>query len=137
VLTSEEGRSFGNFIDFSVGDFVTVSDGDPNLGCNPTAIITDIDLDRSSVKLQSIRNDLYVLTYDNRHNSTFTMDRFDFDKGLTTIRYLDDFFRQSSYAGTVLGLEGGAAANVAWNNNSYNSDNNSNNSNIVESDMRK
>jgi hypothetical protein len=60
VLTSEEGRSFGNFIDFSVGDFVTVSDGNPNLGCNPTAIITDIDLARSSVKLQSIRNDLYV-----------------------------------------------------------------------------
>jgi CRISPR/Cas system-associated exonuclease Cas4 (RecB family) len=133
VLTSEEGRSFGNFIDFSVGDFVTVSDGDPNLGCNPTAIISDIDLDRSSVKLQSIRNDLYVLTYDNRHNSTFTMDRFDFDKGLTTIRYLDDFFRQSSYAGTVLGLEGGGAkANGSCNNNNSN-----NNINIVRNDMRE
>jgi CRISPR/Cas system-associated exonuclease Cas4 (RecB family) len=103
VLTSEEGRSFGDFIDFSVGDFVMVSDGDPNLGSNPTAIITDIDLATSSVKLQSIRNDLYVLTYDNRQNSTLTMDRFDFDKGLTTIKYLDDFFRQSSYADTVLG----------------------------------
>jgi hypothetical protein len=66
VLISEQGRSFGNFIDFSVGDFVTVSDGNPNIGSNPTAIITDIDLERSSVKLQSIRNDLYFLTYDNR-----------------------------------------------------------------------
>src|SRR6266496_109173 len=96
VLSSAEHRPFGNFIDFSVGDFVTVSDGNPNLGSNPTAIITDIDLERSSVKLQSIRNDLYVLTHDNRQTSTFTMDRFDFDKGLTTIRCLDDFFRQSS-----------------------------------------
>lgn len=102
VLTSED-ESFGSFIDFSVGDFVTVSDGNPNLGCNPTAIITDIDLERSSVKLQSIRNDLYVLTHDNRAKCTFTMDRFDFDKGLTTIRYLDDFFRQSPYAGIILG----------------------------------
>jgi hypothetical protein len=105
VLTSAENRPFGNFIDFSVGDFVTVSDGNPNLGSNPTAIITDIDLESSSVKLQSIRNDLYVLTHDNRQTSTFTMDRFDFDKGLTTIRYLDDFFRQSSYADRVLGQE--------------------------------
>jgi len=104
VLTSEKGRSFGDFIDFSVGHFVMVSDGNPNLGSNPTAIITDIDLATSSIKLQSIRNDLYVLTHDNRQYSTLTMDRFDFDKGLTTIRYLDDFFRQSSYADTVLGL---------------------------------
>jgi len=48
-LTSEK-RPFGNLIDFSVGDFVTVSDGDANLGSNPTVIITDIDLERSSVK---------------------------------------------------------------------------------------
>jgi hypothetical protein len=120
VLTSEEGRSFGNFIDFSVGDFVTVSDGNPNLGCNPTAIITDIDLARSSVKLQSIRNDLYVLTQDNRQNTTFTMDRFDFDKGPTTIRYLDGFFRQSSYAHTVLGLGASAGAAVEGSNGNNN-----------------
>jgi CRISPR/Cas system-associated exonuclease Cas4 (RecB family) len=103
VLTSAEDRPFGGFIDFSVGDFVTVSDGNPNIGSNPTAIITNIDLERSSVRLQSIRNDLYVLTHDNRQNATFTMDRFDFDKGLTTIRYLDDFFRLSPYADRILG----------------------------------
>jgi len=112
VLSSAENRPFGNFVDFSVGDFVTVSDGNPNLGSNPTAIITDIDLERSSVKLQSIRNDLYVLTHDNRQTSRFTMDRFDFDKGLTTIRYLDDFFRQSSYADSVLGQGAALAATV-------------------------
>ncbi len=103
VLTSAKDRPFGSFIDFSVGDFVTVSDGNPNLGSNPTAIVTNIDLERSSVRLQSIRNDLYVLTHDNRQTATFTMDRFDFDKGLTTIRYLDDFFRLSPYADRILG----------------------------------
>jgi hypothetical protein len=103
TLTSGENRPFGSFIDFSVGDFVTVSDGNPNLGSNPTAVITDIDLERSSIKLQSIGNDLYVLSHDNRQKIAFTMDRFDFDKGLTTIRYLDRFFRQSSYANRVLG----------------------------------
>ena len=101
VLIGIDG-SFGNFVDFSVGDFVTVSDGNPNLGSNPTAIITGIDLKRPSVKIQSIKNDLYVLTYDNRQNSILTMDRFDFDKGLTTIRYLDSFYRQSPYADIIL-----------------------------------
>jgi hypothetical protein len=101
VLVSVDG-SFGNFVDFSVGDFVTISDGNPNLGSNPTAIITAIDLKRPSVKIQSIKNDLYVLTYDNRQNSILTMDRFDFDKGLTTIRYVDSFYRQSPYADIVL-----------------------------------
>jgi hypothetical protein len=101
VLVGVDG-SFGNFVDFSVGDFVTVSDGNPNLGSNPTAIITAIDLKRPSVKIQSIKNDLYVLTYDNRQNSILTMDRFDFDKGLTTIRYLDSFYRQSPYADIIL-----------------------------------
>ena len=62
--------------------------------------------------MQSIRNDLQVLTYENRQNSMFTIDRFDFDKGPTTIRYLDDFFRQSSYTNTVLALGTGAAAVV-------------------------
>jgi hypothetical protein len=36
------------------------------------------------------------------------MDRFDFDKGLTTIRYLDSFYRQSPYADII--LQNGAAA---------------------------
>ena len=67
--------------------------------------------DDDVVRLQSIRNDLYVLTHDNRQTSTFTMDRFDFDKGLTTIRYLDDFFRQSSYADRVLGEEAALSSN--------------------------
>ena|SRR5205823_5450245 len=47
VLTSAENRPFGSFIDFSVGYFVTVSDGNPNIGSNPTAIITNIDLGES------------------------------------------------------------------------------------------
>jgi hypothetical protein len=42
-------RPFGDFIDFSIGDFVTISDGNPNLGSNPTAIITNIDLETSSI----------------------------------------------------------------------------------------
>lgn len=58
VLTGEQG-SFGNFVDFSVGDFVTISDGNPNLGSNPTAVVADIDLKRPSVTIRSIRNDLY------------------------------------------------------------------------------
>ena len=109
VLVGVDG-SFGNFVDFSVGDFVTVSDGNPNLGSNPTAIITAIDLKRPSVKIQSIKNDLYVLNYDNRQNSILTMDRFDFDKGLTTIRYLDSFYRQSPYADIILESYGATTA---------------------------
>ena len=101
VLVGVDG-SFGDFVDFSVGDFVSISDGNPNLGSNPTAIITAIDLKKPSVKIQSIKNDLYVLTYDNRQNSILTMDRFDFDKGLTTIRYVDSFYRQSPYADIIL-----------------------------------
>jgi hypothetical protein len=101
VLTGEQG-SFGNFVDFSVGDFVTISDGNPNLGSNPTAVVADIDLKRPSVTIRSIRNDLYFLTYDNRQSSILTIDRFDFDKGLTTIRYLDSFFRQSPHADIIL-----------------------------------
>ena len=46
MVMSFEGyqEALGNFVDFSVGHFVTISDGNPNLGSNPTAIITDIDL---------------------------------------------------------------------------------------------
>jgi hypothetical protein len=76
--------------------------GNPNLGSNPTAVVADIDLKRPSVTIRSITNDLYFLTYYNRQNSILTMDRFDFDKGLTTIRYLDSFFRQSPHAGIIL-----------------------------------
>ena len=101
VLVGKQG-SFGNFVDFSVGDFVTISDGNPNLGSNPTAVVADIDLKGHSITIRSIRNDLYFLTYDNRQNSILTMDRFDFDKGLTTIRYLDGFFRQSPHADIIL-----------------------------------
>jgi hypothetical protein len=68
---------------------------------------------------------------DNRQNSTFTMDRFDFDKGLTTIRYLDGFFRQSSYADTVLGL--GASAGAAF--EGSNGNNNNNISNVGRDEM--
>ena len=39
------------------------------------------------------------------------MDRFDFDKGLTAIRYLDNFFRQSSNAGIILERAGKIFAN--------------------------
>jgi hypothetical protein len=101
VLVGQQG-SFGNFVDFSVGDFVTISDGNPNLGSNPTAVVANLDLRRHSVTIRSIRNDLYFLTYDSRQNSILTMDRFDFDKGLTTIRHLDSFFRQSPHADIIL-----------------------------------
>jgi hypothetical protein len=90
-----------NFVDFSVGDYVTISDGNPNLGSNPTAIITDIDLDKQSLKLQLYRNDIYFLLHDNRYNSRLTIDKFGFS-GLKTMEYLDDFFRDSPYADIIL-----------------------------------
>jgi hypothetical protein len=77
VVLVGRNRSFGDFVDFGVGDFVTVSDDSPNLGSNPTAIITDIGLKKPSVKIQSIKNDLCVLTYENRQNSILTIDRYD------------------------------------------------------------
>jgi hypothetical protein len=121
VLVGQQG-SFGNFVDFSVGDFVTISDGNPNLGSNPTAVVADINLKRPSITIRSIRNDLYFLTYDNRQNSILTMDRFDFDKGLTTIRYLDSFFRQSPHAGIILERAGRIFADRDQNVNINNSD---------------
>jgi hypothetical protein len=90
-----------NFVDFSVGDYVTISDGNPNLGSNPTAIITDIDVDKQSLKLQLYRNDIYFLLHENRYNSRLTIDRFGFS-GLKTMEYLDDFFRDSPYADIIL-----------------------------------
>ena len=56
-------KSFGQFIDFSVGDHVTVSDGNPNLGSNPTAMIIDINLIEKSVRLRFHRGDMYYLTH--------------------------------------------------------------------------
>jgi hypothetical protein len=90
-----------NFVDFSVGDYVTISDGNPNLGSNPTAIITDIDVDKQSLKLQLYRNDIYFLLHENRYSSRLTIDRFGFS-GLKTMQYLDDFFRDSPYADIIL-----------------------------------
>ena len=117
TLIGDAERSFGNFVDFGIGDYVTISDGDPNLGSNPTAIITEIDLRKSTVKIQSVRNDLYVLAYDNRQNYTLTMDRFDFDKGLTTIKYLDSFYRQSPYADVILERAVGTVGRFSDDNN--------------------
>jgi hypothetical protein len=76
------------------------------LGSNPTAIITDIDLAKQLVKLQFFRNDLYLLLHDNRQYSTLTIDKFGFTTGLTTIHYLDGFFRQSPYADIILERSG-------------------------------
>jgi hypothetical protein len=80
---------------------ITISDGNPNLGSNPTAIITDIDVDKQSLKLQLYRNDIYFLLHENRYNSHLTIDRFGFS-GLKTMEYLDDFFRDSPYADIIL-----------------------------------
>src|SRR5215212_7560407 len=90
-----------NFVDFSVGDYVTISDGNPNLGSNPTAIITDIDVDKHSLKVQLYRNDIYFLLHENRYNSRLTIDRFGFS-GPKTMEYLDNFFRDSPYADIIL-----------------------------------
>src|SRR5215212_990979 len=90
-----------NFVDFSLGDYVTISDGNPNLGSNPTAIITDIDVDKQSLKVQLYRNDIYFLLHENRYNSRLTIDRFGFS-GPKTMEYLDNFFRDSPYADIIL-----------------------------------
>jgi hypothetical protein len=103
---SAEDRSqkkiFSNtFIDFSIGDYVTISDGNPNLGSNPTATITEIDLAKGYIKLQLYRNDLYFLLFEDRYKTPITIDRFGFSN-LKTIGYLDDFFRNSPYADIIL-----------------------------------
>jgi hypothetical protein len=49
------------------------------------------------------------------------MDRFDFDKGLTTIRYLDSFFRQSPHAGIILERAGRIFSDKDHNGNINNS----------------
>jgi hypothetical protein len=101
-----------NFVDFSVGDYVTISDGNPNLGSNPTAIISDIDVDNQSLKLQLYRNDIYFLIHENRCNSRLTIDRFGFS-GIKAMGYLDDFFRDSPYADIILQRTGMAPSSAA------------------------
>ena len=93
---------FGQFLDFSVGEHVTISDGSPNLGSNPTAIIREIDIDRKSINLEFYRDDMYYLFYENRDKSSFTIDRFNFSSGLTSMKFLDNFYRLSSYANDIV-----------------------------------
>ena len=93
---------FGQFLDFSVGEHVTISDGSPNLGSNPTAIIREIDIDEKSITLEFYRDDLYYLFYDNRDKSSFTIDRFNFSSGLTSMKSLDRFYRLSSYSNGIV-----------------------------------
>jgi hypothetical protein len=96
-------QSFGQFLDFSVGDHVTISDGNPNIGSNPTATIIEIDLIKKSVKLRFHRGDMYYFLHEDRHKSIrFTLDRFNFTAGLISMRYLDNFFRRSPYADVIL-----------------------------------
>lgn len=93
---------FGQFLDFSVGEHVTISDGTPNLGSNPNAVIRAIDIDRKSITLEFYRDDLYYLLYDNRDKSSLTIDRFNFSSGLISMKFLDSFFRLSSYANDIV-----------------------------------
>jgi CRISPR/Cas system-associated exonuclease Cas4 (RecB family) len=93
---------FGQFLDFSVGEHVTISDGTPNLGSNPNAVIRAIDIDRKSITLEFYRDDLYYLLYDNREKSPLTIDRFNFSSGLISMKFLDSFFRLSSYADDIV-----------------------------------
>jgi hypothetical protein len=97
----QDNSSANTFIDFSIGDYVTISDGNPNLGSNPTATITDIDLTEGYIQLQLYRNDLYFLLYEDRYKHPVTIDRFGFSN-LKTIEYLDNFFRSSPYADIIL-----------------------------------
>lgn len=93
---------FDKFLDFSIGEHVTISDGNPNLGSNPNAVIREIDIDRKSITLEFYRDDLYYLLYDNRDKASFTIDRFNFSSGLTSMKFLDSFFRCSSYADDIV-----------------------------------
>jgi hypothetical protein len=96
-------QSFGRFLDFSVGDHVTISDGNPNIGSNPTATIIEIDLIKKIVKLRFHRGDMYYLLHEDRYKFIkFTLDRFNFTAGLISMRYLDNFFRRSPYADVIL-----------------------------------
>jgi hypothetical protein len=75
-------QSFGQFSDFGVGDHVTISDGNPNIGSNPTATIVEIDLIKKSVRLRFHRSNMYYLLLEDRHKSVrFTLDRFNSTTG--------------------------------------------------------
>jgi hypothetical protein len=100
TLISDE--YFGQFLDFSVGEHVTISDSSPNLGSNPNAVIREIDIDRKSITLEFYRDDLYYLLYDNRDKSSLTIDRFNFSSGLISMKFLDSFFRLSSHADEIV-----------------------------------
>jgi len=93
---------FGQFLDFSVGEHVTISDNSPNLGSNPNAVIREIDIERKSITLEFYRDDLYYLLYDNRDKSPLTIDRFNFSSGLISMKFLDSFFRLSSHADEIV-----------------------------------
>lgn len=101
-LTLMGDKAFGQFLDFSIGDYVTVSDGNPNLGSNPTASIIDIDLNTRSIRLRFYKGDLYYLIYEGREKNMFTIDRFNFSDGMISMKFLDNFFRRSPYADVVL-----------------------------------
>ena len=94
--------SFDRFLDFSIGEHVIISDGNPNLGSNPNAVIREIDIDRKSISLEFYRDDLYYLIHDNRDKASLTIDRFNFSSGLTSMKFLDSFFRCSSYADDIV-----------------------------------
>jgi hypothetical protein len=95
-------QCFCQFLDFSVGDHVTISDGNPNIGSNPTATIIEIDLIKKCVRLRFHRGDMYYLLHGDRHKSIrFTLDRFNFTAGLISMRYLDNFFRRSPYTDVI------------------------------------
>lgn len=93
---------FDRFLDFSIGEHVIISDGNPNLGSNPNAVIREINIDRKSISLEFYRDDLYYLIYDNRDKASLTIDRFNFSSGLTSMKFLDSFFRCSSYADDIV-----------------------------------
>ncbi|MGC1931403.1 MAG: hypothetical protein WA667_20720 [Candidatus Nitrosopolaris sp.] len=81
---------------------MTISDGNPNLGSNPTATILEINLIEKSVRLRFHRGDMYYILHENRQNSiTFTLDRFHFAR-LASMRFLDNFFRRSPHADVIL-----------------------------------
>jgi hypothetical protein len=101
LLFNKDNCEANTFIDFSIGDYVTISDGNPNLGSNPTATITDIALAEGYIQLQLYRNDLYFLLSEDRYKSPVTIDKFGFNN-LKTIEYLDDFFRNSPYVDMIL-----------------------------------
>lgn len=101
LLFSKDNCESSTFIDFSIGDYVTISDGNPNLGSNPTATITDIALAEGYIQLQLYRNDIYFLLHEERYKIPVTIDKFGFNN-LKTIEYLDDFFRNSPYVDTIL-----------------------------------